>query len=368
MDKVKVNIIASPESWIEGEAIQQLENTARLSGMVKVTGLPDLHPGRGTPIGAVFESKDMIYPHLVGNDIGCGMMFMQTDIKLQKFKLDKVIRKIPDMQAPLGDEAAAILSDKLSLSEAFLPTSLGTVGGGNHFAEFLKVEQILDVEIFEANSLNKKKVSLLVHSGSRGLGEAILRAHIDRFRADGILADSEEGQDYITRHDHAVAWAVANRKVIAARLLGALRTTGQTILDICHNSVFAREDRYLHRKGAAPSDQGLVIIPGSRGSLSYLVKPVGDHASSGYSLAHGAGRKWKRSEAKGKLSNRYKAQDLKTTALGSRVICEDKALLFEEAPEAYKDIHQVISDLEDFGLIKQVATFRPLITFKKVTS
>jgi len=139
-------------------------------------------------------------------------------------------------------------------------------------------------------------------------------------------------------------------------------------LDICHNSVLAKEGRYLHRKGAAPSDQGLVIIPGSRGSLSYLVKPVGNFASAGHSLAHGAGRKWKRSEAMGKLSNRYKAQDLKTTALGSRVICEDKALLFEEAPEAYKDIHQVILDLEGFGLIKQVATFRPLITFKKVTS
>jgi len=103
-----VNIIATAKSWIEGEAIRQLENTARLPGMVNITGLPDLHPGRGTPIGAVFESKDMIYPHLVGNDIGCGMMFMQADIKLQKFKLDKVVRKIPDLQAPMGDEGAAI--------------------------------------------------------------------------------------------------------------------------------------------------------------------------------------------------------------------------------------------------------------------
>jgi len=215
MDKAKINIIASPESWIEGEAIQQLEHTARLPGMVNVTGLPDLHPGRGTPIGAVFESKDMIYPHLVGNDIGCGMMFMQTEIQLQKFKLDKIIRKIPNLQAPMGDEEAARLCDRLSLSETFLPASLGTVGGGNHFAEFLKVEQIRDAELFQVNALNKKKIFLLVHSGSRGLGEAILRAHIECFRANGILADSEEGRNYITRHDHAVTWAVANRKVIA---------------------------------------------------------------------------------------------------------------------------------------------------------
>jgi len=365
---VNVNIVASPNSWIEGEAIAQLENTADLPDMVKVTGLPDLHPGRGTPIGAVFETENLLYPHLIGNDIGCGMMFMQTDLAVHKFKLDKVIKKIPDLQAPMTDGQRVDVLGRLSLPMAFNQRALGTVGGGNHFAEFLKLEEIQDQGLFEAHSLNSKQVCLLVHSGSRGLGEAILQAHLEQFSEPAIVANSAHGVAYLERHDHAVDWAVANRKIIAERLLTELRTSGRQILDICHNSVSSRAGRYLHRKGAAPSDQGLVIIPGSRGSLSYLVQPTGDLKSASYSLAHGAGRKWKRSETRGRLANRYKVQDLKTTALGSRVICQDRALLYEEAPEAYKNIHQVIADLQDAGLIKQIAVYRPLITFKKATS
>ena len=121
---------------------------------------------------------------------------------------------------------------------------------------------------------------------------------------------------------------------------------------------------FLHRKGAAPSDRGLVIIPGSRGSHSYLVAPVGDQQRNLWSVAHGAGRKWNRSECKGRLRDRYRAGSLTRTKLGSYVICEDKELLYEEAPQAYKDIQGVIEDMISFGLIRVIATFSPLLTYK----
>ncbi|MDP6945812.1 MAG: RtcB family protein, partial [Myxococcota bacterium] len=122
---------------------------------------------------------------------------------------------------------------------------------------------------------------------------------------------------------------------------------------------------WLHRKGAAPADKGPVVIPGSRGTLSYLVAPCGDGLANAQSLAHGAGRKWKRSEAKPRLSRRFRPEDLRRTKLGGRVICDDRDLLYEEAPQAYKDVDRVVQDLVDAGALTVIATLRPIITYKK---
>jgi release factor H-coupled RctB family protein len=109
----------------------------------------------------------------------------------------------------------------------------------------------------------------------------------------------------------------------------------------------------------------MIVIPGSRGDLTYIVQPRLAGADRAlHSLAHGAGRKWSRSEARARLSDRYRIADLERTKLGSRVICEDKDLIFEEAPQAYKDIHRVIADLAEAGLIDIIASLRPLITYK----
>ena len=120
----------------------------------------------------------------------------------------------------------------------------------------------------------------------------------------------------------------------------------------------------IHRKGAAPSSSSTVLIPGSRGALSYIVKPIKSSIDHGWSLAHGAGRKWDRGSAKGKLENKYRQAELVKTKLGSRVLCTNKDLLYEEAPEAYKSIDRVIADMEGMGLIKVVASLRPLLTYK----
>jgi len=216
--------------------------------------------------------------------------------------------------------------------------------------------------------LDRDRLVLMVHSGSRGLGEAILRAHTHVRGAEGLRPADDDGRAYLERHDHAVAWAVSNRRLIAARFLAALGGEGERVLDVCHNSVTRSTIEalpcFLHRKGAAPSDVGPIVIPGSRGSMSHLVAPIGDLDASARSLAHGAGRRWTRGGARDRLRGRVRAEALRRTELGGRVICEDKDLLFEEAPQAYKDIDSVIDALLAAGLVAKIATLRPLITYK----
>lgn len=366
-DKAEARVIASSDNWIEGEALRQLEKTAQWEGMKLAVGMPDLHPGKGTPIGAAFLSQGIFYPTLVGNDIGCGMALWRTDLRSHKLKLDRWEARLGGLEIGDPEQDALAWLEESGVAPTGFEDSLGTIGGGNHFAELQAVDRIVDRDAFEALGLEKDRLVVLVHSGSRGLGESILRGHIDRLAAGGLRDDTEEASDYLNKHAHAVAWAHVNRRLIAHRFMEALGTGGPMALDLCHNSVVPVEHEgaraWLHRKGAAPSDQGAVVIPGSRGTLSYLVMPDATRSHGAWSLAHGAGRKWARRDARDRLG-RYRAEDLTRTELGGRVICEDKKLLFEEAPQAYKDIDVVVQDLIDAGLCKTVATFKPLITYK----
>jgi release factor H-coupled RctB family protein len=367
-----VRLIASAKTWIEGEALRQLEKTAELLGMRLAVGMPDLHPGKGNPIGAAFATEGVLYPHLVGSDIGCGMALWGTDLATRKIKRDRWAERLSGLESTWdGDVVGWLAAHDLTGTPHDL--TLGTIGGGNHFAELQQVHEIADPDALAALGLgiDKDRLLLLVHSGSRGLGESVLREHAARHGAAGLVADSEEARGYLSRHDHAVRWAQANRALIAGRFLGLLGAAGQPALplvDVCHNSVTPAQvggcSCWLHRKGAAPSDKGPVVIPGSRGTLSYLVLPEGDGEAAGFSLAHGAGRKWKRSDSKARLSARYRPDSLLLTELGSRVICEDRELLYEEAPQAYKDIDSVVGDLVAAGLCRVLLTLRPIITYK----
>lgn len=246
-----------------------------------------------------------------------------------------------------------------------LGNALGTIGGGNHFAELLRLDAVANDALFDELRLDVATLYLMIHSGSRGLGQAILERHLARHNVSGLIAGEDDCIRYLADHDQAMRWAILNRAVIAERFLERLGTSGECLLDICHNSVTPHCGGWLHRKGAAPADKGLVVIPGSRGDVTYLVRPRFERAGEAlHSLAHGAGRKWSRSEAKDKLVRRFSVSDLERTRLGSRVICEDRDLIYEEAPQAYKDIHQVVRDLDQAGLIDRVATLRPLITYK----
>ena len=359
-------LIASPQTWIEGEALRQLEQTAALPGMRQAVGLPDLHPGKGYPIGAAFLSEK-IYPALVGNDIGCGMALWPLDLALRKFKPERAAERLHGLEAPWDGDLTEWRTP-FGLEPTAFDTSLGTIGGGNHFAEVQAVADVIDPTALATLAIDPQQLLLLVHSGSRGLGEAVLRTVIDQHGHHGLDPASAEATEYLRQHDQALRWAEVNRWLIAHRVMTALNATGERRMDIGHNGVqpldWQGELLWLHRKGAAPADRGPVVIPGSRGTLSYLVQPRAESDHSLRSLAHGAGRKWKRGEARSRLSRRQRPEDLMTTALGGWVICEDKELLYDEAPENYKGIDQVVADLNAAGLVDIIATLRPVLTYK----
>ncbi|WP_425219969.1 RNA ligase RtcB family protein [Ralstonia solanacearum] len=361
-----VTLIASDDTWIEGNAIQQLQTTATLSGMRHVAGMPDLHPGRGYPVGASFFSVGRLYPALIGNDIGCGMALWATDLDANKASLDKLEKRLGNLDVPLDDawreQATALVPAGTGFDAA-----LGTIGGGNHFAELQRLDTVHDAAAADALGLNARPLLLLVHSGSRGLGQAILDEQLRAHGHDGLPQDSPACAAYLARHDTALRFAKANRELIARRMLDRLHAQGKPLLDVHHNlvtpAIIKGEHGWLHRKGATPSDAGPVIIPGSRGDFSYLVTPQpSEHGL--FSLAHGAGRKWMRSECKDRLARRFSPTQLNRTRLGSHVICEDKQLIYEEAPEAYKPIDSVIAPLEQAGLLKVIARLRPVLTYK----
>jgi release factor H-coupled RctB family protein len=194
-----------------------------------------------------------------------------------------------------------------------------------------------------------------------------LRGHVDKHRDAGLDTSLAEGQEYLEKNAECLRWAHANRALIARRILGLIDADGIEISDHPRNFVESATiggiKGLIHRKGAAPADHGITVIPGSRGSLSYVVQPIPTEASL-KSVAHGAGRKWARGECKDRLRDRYSVRSLTRTDLGSLVICEDKDLLFEEAPMAYKNIDNVIKELKDAELIRVIATLKPVITYK----
>ena len=362
-----VRLFASAQSWIEGEAVRQLYATAKLDGIRHAVGFPDLHPGKGSPVGAAFVTEGVIYPHLIGGDIGCGMSLFKTDLLQRKVNLDRIASQQFDLEHPWDESVADFLAERdLDLTE--FDSALGTIGGGNHFAELQTVEKVLDADEFKKLDLGKQQLVVLVHSGSRGLGETILRSHVDEHCANSVPVDSEVAEGYLRGHDYAVRWAKANRELIARRFATVLGATIEYLWDGCHNSITRRESEtesvWLHRKGSVTAESDFVVIPGSRGSFSYVVTPTGDGESHAWSLAHGAGRKWSRSDARQRMRERFSVSDLVQTPLGGRVVCEERDLLYEESPSAYKNIEAVIADLVAAGLVSVIATLRPLLTYK----
>jgi len=311
-------------------------------------------------------SEGIFYPYLVGSDVGCGMALFATNLSAAKSKPEKWAKKLNGLERPWDGDTAAWLQERWALD--VFTASAGTIGLGNHFAELLRIKDVADEASFYPSGFDEKNLFLLVHSGSRGLGEMLLRSHVDLHRDGGLAAGSDEADRYLIRHDETMNWATANRGLIAHRVAEQLGGEYRLITDLAHNSItnvtINGKAAYLHRKGAAPSNQPLIVIPGSRGACSYLVKPTGDQSANLWSVAHGAGRKWNRSECEGRLRENYSADSMRKTRMGSYVICEDKDLLYEEAPQAYKDITGVIGDMVSFGLISVVAVFEPVLTYK----
>jgi release factor H-coupled RctB family protein len=367
LTETNIRLFASAKSWIEGEALRQLYATSKLEGMRLAVGFPDLHPGKGGPVGAAFVTEGLIHPYLIGGDIGCGMALFKTDLVRRDVKLDRWTQVAFDLEHVWTDAIDEVLANE-ALESTDFDDSLGTLGGRNHFAELQAVEEIANAGEFKKLGLGKQQLVVLVHSGSRGLGESVLRDYVTEHQVSGSDAESLAAAAYLLGHDLAVRWAKVNRKLLAQRFVKALGAEVDPLWDGCHNSITPRELEgetvWVHRKGAVVAENEAVMIPGSRGSLSYLVKPLNSGESRAWSLAHGAGRKWTRSEARLRVRERFGKEQLVQTSLGSRVICGERDLLYEEAPAAYKSIEAVIQDLADAGLVSVVATFRPLLTYK----
>ena len=149
-DGAEVRVLASPNSWIEGTAVEQLKKTAGLPGMRLAVGLPDLHPGKGSPIGAAFVVEDRLYPALVGNDIGCGIGLWRTSLSASKIRREAWVDKLRRLDEPLDGDTGAWLAEHGVAPTGFEP-SLGTIGGGNHFAELQVIERVEDAGAFEKN-------------------------------------------------------------------------------------------------------------------------------------------------------------------------------------------------------------------------
>lgn len=366
----RVESFYSAKTWVSPDAITQLRNASLLPGMERIAAMPDIHPGAGSPGGVVFASRSVIYPKLIGGDIGCGMQLCRTSIEARVN-----VRRLADSLGSIDDVWDGNAAEYLSSYQIDLPEYervVGTIGGGNHFAELQVVHEIHDVTICQSLGIDTKKALLLVHSGSRSYGQAVLQQHGVSGEGQGLDPASVRGQAYLTEHQRAVHFAKANRCLIAQRFAEQTNSEFETILDLCHNYLVQHFDEHgplwLHRKGAAPADQGLVVIPGSRSSLSYLVRPIGDGVANLYSLAHGAGRKISRSQSDEKFGQ-LSIEELrrprdKSLGLDNLVICEQRNLLRQEHGKAYKDIDRVIEDMRAFGLLEIVATFRPILTYK----
>jgi release factor H-coupled RctB family protein len=264
------------------------------------------------------------------------------------------------------DPAAGASGDPAPYRAGF-ESALGSVGGGNHFVEIARVSEVRDAAAAAALGLARDALVVVAHSGSRGLGGALARRW-----GEGALT-GEAMMAYLADLAGACRFAWTNRFLLAYRLLRALGVARASKLaggfDVTHNDVVREEvsgaPAWVHRKGAAPArGDDATIVLGSRGAPSWVMR--GRDSEEGLrSVAHGAGRRMGRTEAREKIKARYRRADLTRTDLGGRVVCADAQLLLEEHPDAYKPIEPVVESLIEAGLATAVAALTPVVTVKR---
>ena len=377
---------------IEPAARQQLVNISRLPIVHHhVAAMPDVHLGIGATVGSVIPTLKAIIPAAVGVDIGCGMMATRLSLtendfseKALKATFDQISRDVPvgfgqhkdrDVRTsaakPFQKSLQKIIQKHAGIEKRVGKRShwthqMGTLGGGNHF-----IELCLD---------ESGRAWVMLHSGSRGIGNAIGTYFIALAKKDAErnqlhlpdrdLAYFPEGAKHFDDYVEAVGWAqdyaAANRAEMMDLVLEALRrhlpafeVTGEAVN--CHHNYVERERHYgedvwLTRKGAIRARAGeLGIIPGSMGARSYIVRGKGAPESF-ESCAHGAGRKMSRNEA----NRRFTTQDLEAQTSG--VICRKDRGVLDEIPGAYKDIDQVMANQAD--LVETVHTLKQVLCVK----
>lgn len=390
------------KAWTQGvpvdeRAWDQLRNTARLPFVHKhVAAMPDVHWGFGATVGSVIPTSGAIVPAAVGVDIGCGMMAVRTSLGASDLPdnlgglRNEIERSVPHGRtAGRGrdkgsweDPPASVVSDwrplqggldtivsrapKLRRPANRAIRHLGTLGTGNHFIEICLDE--------------KDAVWAMLHSGSRGIGNAIGRYYIELAKddmrrffinlPDKDLAYLVEGTEHFEDYVGAVSWAQEfarmNREAMMARVLRALETSvkpfEQTASAVnCHHNYVERENHFgknvwVTRKGAVRARKGdLGIIPGSMGARSYIVAGKGN-AESFHSCSHGAGRVMSRGEAK----RTFTLKNHRDATAG--VECRKDEGVIDETPGAYKDIDAVMQ--AQTSLVDVVHTLKQVVCVK----
>ena len=446
--RVPVRIYADDLLWqqiVNDRSLEQAVNVATLPGVTGcVYAMPDVHEGYGFPVGGVaaMEADDgVISPGGVGYDINCGVRLLASDLELSAARpqLEAVVhdlsRSIPsgpgrnpqldlaaaDLERVLEEGCGFLVERGLALPEDLPNTEaggrlaaarsacvsakakqrghnqLGTIGSGNHFVEVQIVDQVFDPVAAAAYGLRQGQLTVLIHTGSRGLGhqvctdyvrqmdQAMVRygIHLPDRQLACVPFASPEGEAYFGAMCAAANFAWANRQAITSSVrrvfARAYGTTGRLklVYDVAHNIAKVEEHGgarlCVHRKGATrafgPSHPETpapyravgqpVFIPGSMGTASYVL--AGNDAAmtlSFGSTCHGAGRAMSRGEAKRTRPGHEVRRELESQ--GIIVRCPSSSELAEEAPTAYKDVERVVDVVHRAGLARKVARLKPL--------
>ncbi len=450
---VPVRVVADEAllAAMRGErSLEQLMNVATLPGITRFAlGMPDMHQGYGFPVGGVagtIAPDGVISPGGIGFDINCGVRLLATPltraslgdrleplvhelsrsiptgygrhgrILLEPAEIDRVLAEgcsymvergwghpedldFIESRGHLESADAARVSERARQRGA---DQLGTLGGGNHFLEVEVVDALFDEPAARALGLAVDQITILLHTGSRGLGHQVCSDYVRAMdaslhRHQIVLPDrqlacaplsSSEGREYYAAMCAAANFAWANRQVLTHRVREVCRRTlglegrgVRVIYDVAHN--IAKLERFgdrtlcVHRKGATrafgPSSPELpllyrgigqpVFIPGSMGTASYVL--VGRDEAAEVSLSsccHGAGRALSRTAAKAQTPGHLIRAQLERAGIVVR--CSSNAELAEEAPAAYKDVERVVEVVERSGIARRVARLRPLGVLK----
>ncbi|HEX2127227.1 MAG TPA: RtcB family protein [Thermoleophilaceae bacterium] len=426
-------------------SLDQLRNVATLPGVVDaVLAMPDVHQGYGFPVGGVAATAlpdGVVSPGGVGFDINCGVRllgapFMSDELgarrealvheisravpagtgrgsgfRLSGGQLERVLAEGPRALTGIGTAEDVELTESTGRLDGADPAAvserarergsdqLGTLGSGNHFLELQRVDRLHEPTVADAFGLSQGQVTVLIHSGSRGLGHQVCTDFVKRFQGalgrhrielpDRQLAcapaSSEEGRSYLAAMAAAANFAWANRHLIAHRIREAVgRVLGydaaagvRQVYDVAHN--VAKVERYggrelcVHRKGATRAfppgsdeiparyrDAGQpVFIPGTMGTASYVLagRPGAIERSFG-TVCHGAGRSLSRTAARKRIRGAELRRQLEER--GITVRSPSNRGLAEEAPFAYKEVEKVVEVVERAGLAVRVARLRPI--------
>ncbi|MEP6847274.1 MAG: RtcB family protein [Acidobacteriota bacterium] len=391
MPSKKLNIsggTADVLSWVSHELAADetamLRNVSRLPCIYRhVALMPDAHLGKASMVGSVIATRDAVIPATVGVDIGCGMMAVKTpfksgilDRKRPEFR-HEIERAIPvgfnDYKEPTDESPEWSgwsefdqLHKGVQDRKRKAMKQLGTLGGGNHF-----IEVCLDTDDY---------IWLMLHSGSRNIGNEVATRHIATAKSlhdlntlpapdlAYFVSETPEFKAYWHDLDWSQSYAMLNREIMMKRLLRSFNRMfndqeefDPEITVNCHHNYVAIEEHfgdkvYVTRKGAINAEEGRYgIIPGSMGAKSFIIKGLGNPQSFN-SCSHGAGRKMSRTKAKAKFTR----EDLEKQTMG--VECRKDKAVIDEIPGAYKDIEEVMRAQND--LVEIVAELKQVICVK----